>query len=68
MSDPLEMARDEGAKAAVQILEDLISTGDRDECVRLIRVAASIDTKFNWHLIEVIAAYAAMGLAKSRQS
>jgi hypothetical protein len=63
MGDPLEDDQDQGRKAGVRILEDLIRTRDVAECINQVRLAASVDNKFNWHLIETIVAMAAKGFS-----
>ena len=62
MTDPLQEAREQGLAAGVQIVSDLVRTGDLDECVSQIRLAAANDSKFNWHILEAIASLAAKGL------
>ena len=61
MSDPLAEAQENGRAAGVRIIEDLVRNRDVDECVNQIRTAALNDSKFNWHLLESIAALAARG-------
>ncbi|OWY04702.1 hypothetical protein B6V75_00680 [Thioclava sp. F1Mire-8] len=65
MSDPLAEFHENGRAAGVRIIEDLVRNGDMDECVNQIRTAAINDSKFNWHLLESIAALAAYGLENS---
>lgn len=62
MADPLEEAREQGLAAGVQIIADLVRTGDLDECVNQIRLSAANDSKFNWHVLERIASLAALGM------
>ncbi|WP_146681552.1 hypothetical protein [Thioclava sp. F28-4] len=62
MSDRLAEAQENGRAAGVQIIEDLVRNHDFIECVNQIRTAALNDSKYNWHLLESIAALAARGL------
>lgn len=61
MTDPLKDALEQGLAAGAQIIADLVRTGDKDECVNQMRLAAANDNKFNWHLLEAIAVMAAQG-------
>jgi hypothetical protein len=67
MSDPLDDARAGGVCAGFSILDDFNRSGDVDECIRQVRLAAQNDTKYNWHLIETIVSMARIGLVTSRQ-
>jgi hypothetical protein len=62
MTDPLEKLEVEGRIAGRKIVEDLIRSDDLDECVNQVRLAASVDSKFNYHLIEAIVSLAATAL------
>jgi len=61
MTDPLQEVREQGLAAGVQIIADLVRTRDLDECISQIRLAAINDSKFNWHVLESIASFAAKG-------
>lgn len=65
--DPLEKARINGLSAGVRIIDDLVHNGDLDECINRIRLAATNDSKFNWHLIEAIASLAATGFQSDQK-
>jgi hypothetical protein len=65
MTDPLEKLEVEGRTAGRRIVQDLILSNDLDECVSQVRLAASVDSKFNWHLIEAIVSLAATALEDS---
>ena len=64
MSETLAEAQENGRAAGVRIIEDLVRNRDVDECVNQIRTAALNDSKFNWHLLESIAALAARGFER----
>ena len=58
-NDPLREAEEEGRYAGVAIIRDLVMNRDMAHCIQQVRLAASIDSKYNYHLLEAIVTLAA---------
>ncbi|MBB3998868.1 hypothetical protein [Aureimonas pseudogalii] len=66
MSDLLREAEENGRAAGIAIIDDLVRTRDMDNCISQVRLAASDNSKFNWHLLETILALASLEMERGK--